>query len=164
MGKQATRLSKVNEGGATAAAPLDADFSLDRYLFNVISQLEQAYRRQVQLALRPHKVSLPAWRVLGVLREHSGCTTTELAERTVIERTALTRVVQQMEKAGLIRREVKAEDRRAQGVYLTDTGQDLLFRILPSIDRVYRRVTLGTSAAELDDLLAALTNLRRRAR
>ena len=162
MGKQATRQTKAEPGDA-AASPLDSDFSLDRYLFNVISQLEQAYRRQVQLALRPHKVSLAAWRVLGVLREHDGCTTTELAERTVIERTALTRVVQQMEKAGLLRREVKPEDRRAQGVHLTDSGRALLLRILPSIDRVYRRVTLGTSASELDDLLAALTNLRRRA-
>ena len=143
-----------------AAAPLDPDFSLDRYLFNVLSQLEQAYRTQVHTALRPHKVSLPVWRTLGVLREHDGCTVTELAARTVTERTALTRVLQQMEKRGLIRREVRSDDRRAQGVFMTAAGRALLAQILPVVERVYRRVTLGAEPAALASLVADLTKLR----
>lgn len=165
MSKVAPRRRADPTANSTAAtAPADADFTLDRYVFNVIAQIELAYRRQVQAALRPLKVPLPVWRTLGVLREHDGCTVTELADRTVTERTALTRVLQQMEQDGLIRREVRADDRRAQGVFLTAKGHELLARVLPVIERVYRRVTLGATDDELTRLVAALTDLRGRVR
>jgi DNA-binding MarR family transcriptional regulator len=59
----------------------------------------------------------------------------ELAERVVISRTGLVRLVDRIEHAGLARREAVPGDRRGAYVAVTDEGAALLRRMWP----VYRR-------------------------
>ena len=70
-----------------------------------------------------------------------------LAEQVTLSRTGLSRLVDRLEAAGLLRREPAAEDRRGSYVVLTHAGADLLRRMWP----VYERVVAREFAAQVDD-------------
>ena len=62
-------------------------------------------------------------RVLDALWEQDGLTHTELAERLQVTQATITKMLQRMEKAGLLRRKPDAEDLRVSRVFLTETGR-----------------------------------------
>jgi DNA-binding MarR family transcriptional regulator len=69
----------------------------------------------------------------------------DLAERVVVSRTGLVRLVDRIERAGLARREAVPGDRRGAYVAITDEGAALLRRMWP----VYRRGVAEHFAAHL---------------
>jgi DNA-binding MarR family transcriptional regulator len=78
---------------------------------------------------------------------------TELANRILSSKSGLTRVIDRMETAGLVRRERPPEDRRVVKVLLTQQGHDTL----DAARVVHRRGILEHFVAHVDDAeLAAL--------
>src|SRR3954447_12984805 len=63
----------------------------------------------------------------------------ELAREVVLSPTAMSRFVDRAVKAGRVRREPDADDRRAQQVVITEEGIDLLRRMWPIYERGIRR-------------------------
>src|SRR3954462_13760880 len=63
----------------------------------------------------------------------------ELAREVVLSPTAMSRFVDRAVKAGRVRREPDADDRRAQQVVITEEGIDLLRRMWPVYERGIRR-------------------------
>jgi len=61
--------------------------------------------------------------VLRALWEREGCTQSELAHRTRVSPATTTRMLQRMERDGLVERRQDAEDQRVSRVYLTDAGR-----------------------------------------
>jgi DNA-binding MarR family transcriptional regulator len=59
-----------------------------------------------------------------------------LASEATLSRTGLTRLVDRLEREGLIRREAAPEDRRGSYVVLTAAGAALLRRMWPVYERV----------------------------
>ncbi|MBA2567894.1 MAG: MarR family transcriptional regulator [Actinobacteria bacterium] len=77
----------------------------------------------------------------------------ELAARVVtISRSGLTRLVDRVESAGLLRREACATDRRGTEIVLTDAGKAMLRRMWP----VYAGVIESRFAAHLSEADAEL--------
>jgi DNA-binding MarR family transcriptional regulator len=77
-----------------------------------------------------------------------------LADRVVLSRTRVSRVVDELEGAGLVLREVHDADRRSSYAVLTPAGRRAHTAAAP----VYRRVILRQFAALLDD--AELATIR----
>jgi DNA-binding MarR family transcriptional regulator len=83
----------------------------------------------------------------------------DLSETTSIEVSTLTRLVDNMEKGGLVERRRDAGDARAVALYVTVAGRRLTRRILPIAER-YQTVALkGFSAREAATLKKALQRL-----
>jgi DNA-binding MarR family transcriptional regulator len=59
-----------------------------------------------------------------------------LAEQVTLSRTGLTRLVDRIEREGLLRREAAPEDRRGSYVVLTREGATMLRRMWPVYERV----------------------------
>lgn len=135
---------------------------LDAYLFYWIGQIDNLYKRAILEALRPLRINLAWWRTLAVLTERGPVTTGDLARITVIERTALTRVVDQMEKRGFVRRVPRRGDRRVVEIHLAPAGRALYERILPEARAVYARATAGLSPGRVKALIAELEGIRDR--
>ena len=109
--------------------------------------------------VRPLGASLQIWRVLAALREWDGRRMGDLSETTSIEVSTLTRLVDNMEKGGLVERRRDAGDARAVALYVTAAGRRLTRRILPIAER-YETVALkGFSAREAATLKKALQRL-----
>ena len=109
--------------------------------------------------VRPLGASLQMWRVLAALREQDGLRMGQLGDMTSIEVSTLTRLVDGMEKNGLVERRRNADDARVVTLHMTPAGRRLTRRILPIAER-YEAVALkGFSAAEAETLRNALRRL-----
>lgn len=78
----------------------------------------------------------------------------ELAERVVLSRSNLTRLVDRLEDAGLVRRERSDEDRRGAYAVLTDAGKVLRRKMWP----VYQAAIRELFEAHLSDEDAGALN------
>jgi DNA-binding MarR family transcriptional regulator len=81
----------------------------------------------------------------------------ELANEVTLSRTGLTRLVDRIEREGLLRREPVPEDRRGFYVAITPAGTEMLRRMWP----VYERVLDETFAAAVRDPRALRDALER---
>jgi MarR family 2-MHQ and catechol resistance regulon transcriptional repressor len=68
------------------------------------------------------------YRVLTLLYQENDQRLATLADHMLVARSTITRIVDQMEVANLVKRVIDPGDRRAQHVNLTPTGVDLLHR------------------------------------
>lgn len=61
-------------------------------------------------------------RILVYLCEHNGCNQKELARIGMVEPSTMTSALKNLEKKGMVRREVAMEDKRETQVYITQEG------------------------------------------
>jgi MarR family transcriptional regulator for hemolysin len=103
--------------------------------------------------------SLPVWLILTTLRSEAHASQHELARAIGIEGPTLTRHLDQLEAAGLVRRVPQPDDRRAVRVEPTDAGSALHARLLEVVIAFNRRLTAGLTREELDELCQTLVAL-----
>ena len=108
------------------------------------------------------KLSLRWYDVLVHLEDaEEGLRMNELASLILASTSGLTRVIDRMDEAGLVRRERPPDDRRVVEVYITPKGLETLH----SAREVHRRGIDEHFAAHLDDQeLEALTRALQRVR
>lgn len=132
---------------------------LDSYLPYLLNRAGARIASAFGEEMRPLGASLQIWRVLAALRENDGQRMGGLSRTTSIEVSTLTRLVDNMEKSGLVERRREAEDARAVALHVTAAGRRLTKRILPIAER-YQAVALeGFTPAEADVLKQALRRL-----
>jgi MarR family transcriptional regulator for hemolysin len=103
--------------------------------------------------------SLPVWLVLTALRGEPPASQQQLAAAVGIEGPTLTRHLDQLEAAGLVRRAPHPGDRRAVQVELTPRGVALHGELLEVVIAFNRRLTAGLSDTELDAVRTGLAAL-----
>jgi len=101
-------------------------------------------------------VTLPMWRVLVELWHNGDHRLGELAERTSIDLSTLSRLLVSMQRRQLIVRRRAGDDGRALSLTLTDKGLALTKRILPYAVSKSDLATQGMSASEVKMLRSLL--------
>ncbi|WP_278922267.1 MULTISPECIES: MarR family winged helix-turn-helix transcriptional regulator [Pseudophaeobacter] len=115
----------------------------------VMNRIMARYNKGVEEALKDVGITVAQMRALAVLTENGPCTINTLSVLTVIKQPTLSRTLDTMEAAGLIRREADAKDSRIRHIQLTETGkrvhetawpamlrmQDVMFSVLSADDR-----------------------------
>ncbi len=71
------------------------------------------------------EITIDYWVILNRLWESDGWMQTELARMTNKDNASMTRMLDGMQKKGLVERKPDARDRRVQRVFLTDKGRVL---------------------------------------
>lgn len=88
-----------------------------------------------------------------------------LADAILLSRSGLTRLVDRMETAGLLRREVCPDDRRGSFAILTDVGRDALERAAPAhlagIKQHFARHLSAEEAQTLSRVFARILDTQR---
>jgi len=134
----------------------DKPLRLDGYLPYLVNRTGISMANRFGVVLRHAGVSLQDWRVLAALRERGGLRLTELAARTSIEISTLSRLVGGMETAGLVSRERDSEDARAIAIRLTPAGDALTARLTPAAQMLEQTALAGFSEDETAQLKALL--------
>ena len=70
-------------------------------------------------------VSIPEWRVIAILGRYPGLSAVEVAERTLMDKVAVSRAVTKLIKNGRIDREFADADRRRSILNLSEAGQEV---------------------------------------
>jgi long-chain acyl-CoA synthetase len=109
--------------------------------------------RQVELALATADLTLPQYRVLGILGGGPEASSV-LAEKLAVSRPSVTGVVDGLVARGLVRRDHDATDRRRIGIELTSDGLRLRAQADTEVERRLHEI-----ADHLDDARAAFAGL-----
>lgn len=96
-------------------------------------------------------LSISAMNILMILNfgDKKGCMQQELSGLLLVSRANVTKVIDGMEKRGLVIRSSSQEDRRARFIKLTEAGKALAHRIIPIQNKKSVRVTAGLSKGEI---------------
>jgi DNA-binding MarR family transcriptional regulator len=74
----------------------------------------------------PRALTLSQYRLLELLRDHDSARVRRLAEHAGVSAPTATRILDTLERRGLVRRRQSSEDRRGVSVTLTDRGRRAL--------------------------------------
>jgi DNA-binding MarR family transcriptional regulator len=132
---------------------------LDSYLPYLLNRAGARIAASFSEEMRRLGATLQMWRVLAALRERDGRRMGDLSETTSIEVSTLTRLVDNMEKKGLVARRRDVDDARVVALHVTLAGRRLTRRITPIAERYEAVALAGFSAAETKTLKAALRRL-----
>jgi len=118
------------------------------------------WRNELDRRLRPMGFSHSRWLLLLHLSRHDGCTHRELAQHIGIEAATLVRLVDHMEKEGLLKRCGSETDRRVKHLHLTNDGNKAVGNIRSYAADLRKEVLAGLSQAEIKTALDVLNNIR----
>lgn len=94
-------------------------------LSNRISQgIAAQYEERFQL-------SLPEWRVMAVVGEEPELSAGQVADRTAMDKVAVSRAVNKLIDAGRLERKFSPEDKRRSVLTLSDSGTEIYEQIVP---------------------------------
>ena len=108
-------------------------------------------------------LSIPEWRVMAVLARNPGLSAAEVAERTAMDKVAVSRAVGRLLATGRARRETATGDRRRSMLELTPAGQRIYARITPALCKYEAELLAGLGARERQALDGLLDRLEARA-
>jgi MarR family transcriptional regulator, lower aerobic nicotinate degradation pathway regulator len=135
------------------AAPTTIDptgefpFDLITYLFHLFAVLGRHREAAMEEAFRPLGLNLARHRALSVVVRMEPCGMSELAEFSAVDRTTMTRTVDQLVAAGLVERETPSTDRRQVLLTVTAAGRSAHRRALQAVYRLNRRALDGLDDA-----------------
>jgi DNA-binding MarR family transcriptional regulator len=111
------------------------EFPLDvtTYVFHLFAVISRHRESQLDERLRPLGLNLIRHRALSVISRLEPCTMSELADFTAVDRTTLTRTVDQLVEAALVVRATPKEDRRQVILTLTPAGRETCTQSLNAI-------------------------------
>lgn len=119
-----------------------------------------AWRTELDRRLRPTGFSHSRWLLLLHLSRHDGCTHRELAQHMGIEAATLVRLVDRMEKEGLLKRCGSETDRRVKHLYLSVAGKKAVELIRDHAAELRKEILAGSSKEDIGIALNVLQNIR----
>lgn len=109
-------------------------------------------------------VSIPEWRVIAILGRFPGLSAVEVADRTMLDKVAVSRAVTKLIKNGRIDREFADADRRRSILQLSDDGQQVHDEIAPLALTFENELLQGIGAENFETFNVVLERLLGKAR
>lgn len=120
------------------------------------------WRKQLDLALKHESLTEATCRPLIYIdRMGDGVRQKDLAYEMEIEGSSLVRLVDSLEKAGLVFRRVEEKDRRANNLYLTAAGRELVVKVRRIANVLNRKVLSHISTRDEAACLRTFAALER---
>ena len=118
--------------------------------------------RALSRVVEPYGVSLPQYNALRIIRGAGagGIPTLSIRERMIEEGTTITRLLDKLEDAGLIRRERSLPDRRQVLCFTTDAGRKLLESLDPIVNAADEEAVSALNNAQLVRFIELLDTIR----
>jgi DNA-binding MarR family transcriptional regulator len=123
----------------------------------VSTSIARAYDRNFGL-------TIPEWRVIAILGRFPGLSAVEVADRTMMDKVAVSRAVTKLIKSGRIDREFADSDRRRSILTLSAEGRKVHDEIAPLALGIEEDLLHGISEEDIATLNRAIERLLARAR
>lgn len=141
----------------------EAEFGLDvpEYFFYLLFQAVRRRDAAFERALGPLELSLAQWRAISTVRRFGACSMSDLAAFTAVDRTTLTRSVDQLVRRELMARTTPATDRRQVHLSLTQQGQDIYDQAVDQLLAFNRQALAGVDAGRQREISRGLATVIR---
>ena len=123
----------------------------------VSSTIASAYNKRFGL-------SIPEWRVIAVLGRFPGLSAVDVAERTLMDKVAVSRAVAKLIKTGRVKRQFADADRRRSILNLSEEGRKVHDEIAPLALKFEEDLVQGLSVEEIQTLNVVMERLLAKAR
>jgi DNA-binding MarR family transcriptional regulator len=118
-------------------------FDAPTYLFHLFVVIARYRDAALDAALKPLGLNVSRHRALSVIARMQPCAMSDLAQFSAVDRTTMTRTVDQLVRAGLVDRVTPAKDRRQVILSLTREGAQLYRRSLRLIFETNQKLLAG---------------------
>jgi MarR family transcriptional regulator for hemolysin len=126
--------------------------------------LTNAWKNALDRRLKPLGLSRSKWMLMIALyKDGEGASQRALAQRLGIEGPSLVRLLDRMEKDGLVERRAVAADRRVKAVHLSRKGQSQLAEIKSIAAGLRQELMAGLPTQDVDTAMAVLAQIRTKA-
>src|SRR5688572_18084143 len=156
-GNQDARLEPARPG---LGAPEHARLDLEHFLPYRLSVLSNRISQTIAGAYaRRFGIGITEWRVIAVLGRYAGLSANQVAERTAMDKVAVSRAVARLLERGLLQRDTHGDDRRRSVLELSEAGYKVYDEVVPlalGFERDLLSILDDEERAMLDRLLTKL--------
>ncbi|QQP98669.1 MarR family winged helix-turn-helix transcriptional regulator [Lysobacter enzymogenes] len=151
--------------GRPAAAPAraggrHAELDLDHFLPYRLSVLSNRVSGAIaRVYSERYALSVTEWRVMAVLGRFPGLSANEVAQRTAMDKVAVSRAVARLTEAGRLERDTHDDDRRRSVLRLSPDGYKIYDEVAPMALAFEQRLLTGIETAEREALFRLLDRL-----
>ncbi|QUJ78155.1 MarR family transcriptional regulator [Sulfitobacter albidus] len=154
----------MNQSTQIDPLPDLADIGLEAFAPYLMNRIMGRYNAALQAEMTALGLTTPQMRALAVLSVVDGPLIRELAVYTVVQPSTLSRALDALEDAGLIRRDTDAADGRGLRVHLTRDGAAAFARLWPLMSGAEAQMFAGVPEAERAAFIATLQTILRNVR
>ena len=141
--------------------PDATQLNLSRYVPALVNLLANKLATGASQCYRKHfGIGVVEWRLLAMLKVENNITANRMCEVIGLDKSAVSRSLQLLEKAGYVSSQVDSRDARRNTVSLTATGTALHDRVLKVALERERRLLGDLSEQEVDVLVDLLGRLQ----
>jgi len=132
--------------------------SLETRVFVALLIAADRLSQQAEQLMKEHSLTGTQYNVLRILRgaEPAGLPCKGIGDRMISHDPDMTRLLDRMEKRGLITRERQVNDRRVVRTHITADGLEILKKLDAPVLELHRRQFRNLAAARLKNLATAL--------
>ena len=106
--------------------------ALERFLPYRLSVLSNRVSQSIARAYADRfAIGITEWRVLAVLGRHPGLSANGVAERTAMDKVAVSRALARLLERGLVQRDTHGDDRRRSVLELSEAGYRIYDEVVP---------------------------------
>jgi MarR family transcriptional regulator, organic hydroperoxide resistance regulator len=134
----------------------------DRIIYN-ITEAQRSLMAHLKDRLSAEGLSITVVQagMLFLLNQQDGRTMTELSRLLFTENSSMTRLVDRMEKAGLVQRQTDPQDRRTLIISITEAGRKQSVAAKKIVKGVNEEIKTNLSAEELEIFKKVLGRLKK---
>ncbi len=140
-------------------------FDLEHFLPYQLSVVSNTVSQGIaHIYQQNHDLTVIEWRIIAVLGRYPGLTASQVVDRTVMDKVAVSRAVKRLLERGILKRITHGTDRRRRHLELTqESGRKTFEAIVPRARSYEKALLTGLTAAEVQTLLELLDRLQRAA-
>lgn len=144
---------------------MSRDRERDEFIAHHIIKAATIVKRKIGAAFHAHGYDLTfdQWVILMQLLQRPGMIQSDLAERTMKDKTNVTRILDLLEKNGYLERRRHETDRRSTSLYLTDSCVEMLDAPTALSREINLRCREGVSDEEMDIFFSVLERIGKNA-
>ncbi|GIM28153.1 MarR family transcriptional regulator [Clostridium polyendosporum] len=104
---------------------------MDESMGFILNVTTRKFLQLLSLKFSLYDITTEQWSLLNLLEDYNGISQKDLAKRSEKDPANVTRILDQLERKGLIKRIPNLEDRRSFLAYITDEGIELNKKLIP---------------------------------
>jgi DNA-binding MarR family transcriptional regulator len=135
-------------------------FDIEQSVGFLVAKAYQRLFSCFRARLEPYGITPQQFALLAFLWKQDGLSQAELSEKTEVDRTTLSGLIDRLQKLELVERCRHPADRRVWLVRLTPTGRSLEEKLVPIALQVREQFTVNLEGAEYRQLCDLLKKLR----
>lgn len=145
---------------------MNGNFEFKKSLGFLISITNASMRSFFNRAIKENDIEATAeqWGLLNIIQGSPGIIQSDIAEKSLKDKTNVTRMLDLLEKNRYIERKSDNNDRRLYRIYITSNGESLLKNLIPIANKINEKATQGLNKEELKIFIKVLNRINNNTR